>query len=220
MLDGYEPYQTAVRKAMSNLNNYNYFDWERGSADGYADAIESALNLYNREAVEGTKEWIDSQIQHMWSLQDSAHREGTADYRNTGIIEGWHGDGNFARTSLMYSLWKSQGVTASPWSEQLYLGAIPMKNGILVSMVSDTDWKGVIQFDKPRHQTIFQLPIDYPRINQLPEWFTVQTEEKYKVTFPFGKSSETFSGKALMEGIEISLEKGHQVSVLVTPVEK
>jgi hypothetical protein len=220
MIDGHQPYQTAVRKAMSNLNNYTYFDWERGSADGYADAIESALNLYNREEVEGTNEWIDSQIQHMWSLQDSAHREGTADYRNTGIIEGWHGDGNFARTSLMYSLWKSQGVTASPWSEQLYLGAIPMEKGILISMVSDTDWKGVIQFDKPRHQTIFQLPIDYPRINQLPEWFTVNTEEKYKVTFPFGNSSNTFSGEELIKGIEISLEKAHQVSVLVTPLEK
>jgi hypothetical protein len=29
-----------------------------------------------------------------------------------GVIEGWHGDGNFARTSLMYALMKTQGCRA------------------------------------------------------------------------------------------------------------
>jgi len=218
--DNYLPYQNAVLKAMGNLNKYTLYDWEDGSADGYADAIESALNLYNREPLDGIKDWIDSQTQHMWSLQDSSYRKGTEEYRNTGIIEGWHGDGNFARTSIMYSLWKSQGVTASPWNEQLYLGAIPMDKGILISMVSDSDWEGKIQFDRPRHQTIFKLPMDYPRINQLPEWFTVVKGQKYKVSFSKGETTQTYRGEELVDGIEISLEKGHQVSLYVAPLEK
>ncbi|EPR70913.1 hypothetical protein [Cyclobacterium qasimii] len=218
--DNYQPYQKAVLKAMGNLHKYTNFDWEEGSADGYADAIESALNLYNRESLTGTKEWIDSEIQHMWSLQDSSHRRNTEDFRNTGVIEGWHGDGNFARTSIMYSLWKSQGVTASPWKEQLYLGATPMDKGILISMVSDSDWEGKIQFDRPRHKTIFKLPMDYPRINQLPEWFTVTEGQKYKVTFSKGGTAHTYRGEELVDGIEISLEKGQQISLIVVPLEK
>ena len=218
--DNYQPYQKAVLKAMGNLHKYTNFDWEEGSADGYADAIESALNLYNRESLAGTKEWIDSEIQQMWSLQDSSHRRNTEKFRNTGVIEGWHGDGNFARTSIMYSLWKSQGVTASPWKEDFYLGAIPMEDGILISMVSDKDWDGKIKLDHKRHQSIFKLPMDYPRINQLPEWFTVDKGKKYRVTFSKGQTANTYSGEELMEGIKISLEKGHQVSIIVSPSEK
>ncbi|WP_339924606.1 hypothetical protein [uncultured Cyclobacterium sp.] len=218
--DKHQPYQKAVLKALGNLHKYTNFDWERGSADGYADAVESALNLYNRESLTGTKEWIDSEIQHMWSLQDSSYRKDTEEFRNTGIIEGWHGDGNFARTSIMYSLWKSQGVTASPWKEQLYLGATPVDNGILISMVSDSDWEGKIKFDRPRHKTIFKLPMDYPRINQLPEWFTVTEDQKYKVTFSKGGTTPTYRGEELIDGIMISLEKGQQVSLIVTPLEK
>lgn len=217
--DQYAPYQEAVIKAMKNLHNYTHYDWEDGSADGYADAIESALNLYNREALPETKDWIDSEIQHMWSLQDSSYRKDTEAFRNTGIIEGWHGDGNFARTSIMYSLWKSQGVTASPWKEELYLGASPLENGILISMVSDEDWEGKIKFDHPRHQSVFNLPLDYPRINQLPEWFTVDKDQNYRVTFSKEESSQTYKGKELIDGIEIKLEKGHQVSFVVSPLE-
>lgn len=217
--DRYQPYQKAVIKALGNLHNYTHFDWEDGSADGYADAIESALNLYNREPLPETKDWIDSEIQHMWSLQDSSHRKDTEDYRNTGIIEGWHGDGNFARTSIMYALWKSQGVTVAPWKEHLYFGAVPLEDGILISMVSDQEWKGKIKFDHQRHQSIFKLPMDYPRINQLPEWFTVEKDKDYRVTFSKGETFNTYKGEELMEGIEMTLEKGHQVSLTVNPLD-
>ena len=72
-------------KALQNLDRYKNYDWERGSADGYADAVESALNLYNREKVAGVGAWIDSQTEVMWSMQDSAHRENAAIWKNSGI---------------------------------------------------------------------------------------------------------------------------------------
>lgn len=220
LLDNYEPYRQAVLHALKNLNHYEYYDWESGSSDGYADAIESALNLYNREPLPETKDWIDSQIQHMWSLQDSAHRSGTEAYRGNGIIEGWHGDGNFARTTLMYCLWKAQGVTAYPWNEDLYLGAISHDNGILVSLLSEEQWTGTISFDRARYRHIFNLPLDYPRINQFPEWFVVSPEKKYRVTFPTGDASGRYTGEELIAGIEINLEKNRQIAVLIQPMEE
>ena len=62
LLDGEERYRDALLLAFSNLDKYRDYDWEGGSADGFADAIEGCLNLYNREAegVEGERgeEWL------------------------------------------------------------------------------------------------------------------------------------------------------------------
>lgn len=104
-IDSTPAYHEAVIKALSSLNdNYRDQDWENGSSDGYADAIEGTLNLYNREPIPSVKEWLDLEIVKMWNIQ-----------KPDGMIEGWHGDGNFARTTIMYCLWKTQGLTASPW---------------------------------------------------------------------------------------------------------
>ncbi|MEQ8879658.1 MAG: hypothetical protein RLQ12_08510, partial [Cyclobacteriaceae bacterium] len=72
-LDSKQAYRDATIKALNALNtSYRNFDWERGSADGYADAIEGALNLYNREPEPAAAAWVDSEIQVMWSMQDSS----------------------------------------------------------------------------------------------------------------------------------------------------
>ncbi|MCB0687650.1 MAG: hypothetical protein KDC53_14040, partial [Saprospiraceae bacterium] len=51
-LDSVAEFKDAVVKALKSLpEKYRNFDWENGSSDGYADAIEGALNLYNRERI-------------------------------------------------------------------------------------------------------------------------------------------------------------------------
>jgi len=92
LIDQKQEYKDAVLKIFSNLHKYRNYDWEGGSSDGYADAIESALNLYNRISDPEVAHWIDSETQVMWGKQ-----------KESGIIEGWHGDGNFARTTIMYN---------------------------------------------------------------------------------------------------------------------
>jgi hypothetical protein len=120
MIDGATKYREAVLHALENIDQYRAYDWENGSADGYADAIESGLNLFNREPVSVSRDWIDSEVEIMWSMQDSSHREQSLKWKESGIIEGWHGDGNFARTSIMYCLWKTQGITLQPWREDVF----------------------------------------------------------------------------------------------------
>jgi hypothetical protein len=211
MLDNHIPYRDAVIKALGNLGHYKNYEWEvHGtgmSADGYADAIESALNLFNREQVAGVDEWVDSEMQVMWSLQDSSHMSDTEQWRGRGVIEGWHGDGNFARTTIMYNLWKTQGTTMMPWDRELVYGAENDEGIIKLAMVSGKDWEGKLHFDPPRHKKIFNLPLDYPRINQLPEWFTVDEGKRYSVKDLMNKTETVYQGSQLLQGINVQLEK-------------
>jgi hypothetical protein len=215
MLDNHLPYREAVIKPMKNLGHYKNYDWEvHGtglSADGYADAIESALNLYNREQVDHVDEWVESQIKFMWSLQDSSHMSGTEEWRGRGIIEGWHGDGNFARTTIMFNLWKTQGITLTPWHQDLIYGAVNDQEVIKLAIFSENDWEGMLNFDSPRHKDIFQLPMDYPRINQFPEWFTIDKNKNYIITNLRTRDSNEYNGAQLLNGIEIKINNNEKV---------
>lgn len=204
-LDSVPAYREAVLKGLESLNSeYVSYDWERASADGYADAIEGALNLYNREQLTSVKDWIDSQIKVMWDMQ-----------KPSGIIEGWHGDGNFARTTIMYCLWKTQGLTAEEWNENLKLGA-EYKDGVLYAAIScSTEWSGKIRFDIPRWRDKMHMPADYPRINQFQQWFTVEAGKNYEVTFhPSGKRRK-FSGQQLINGLPVKIKQQEEVFLIV-----
>ena len=198
LLDGTKAYRDATIKALSNINdNYRNYQWEGNSSDGYADSIESALNLYNRERVASAAEWIDSEIKVMWKKQKS-----------DGVIEGWHGDGNFARTTIMYCLWKTQGVSVHPWREDLVVGAVEDDGSLYLSITAEKDWEGKMHFDTPRHKTTMKLPLDWPRINQFPEWFTVKSDTNYGVDDMTTEKKKSYTGKAMHEGLQVSLKAG------------
>lgn len=196
LLDGIQQYFDAILKAMSSLNNhYRNFKWEKESADGYADAIESALNLFNRQPLLSVAEWIDSEIEVMWNKQQP-----------NGMVEGWHSDGNFARTTIMYCLWKIQGITIRPWREDVIYGAV-MENGSLkIALFAEKAWSGKIIFDKQRHKINMKLPLDWPRINQFPEWFTVKAANTYSIFNLSTGSKKLYSGEELQKGINLSLQ--------------
>lgn len=214
LLDHREDYHQAVIKPLRSVNEkYRDFNWERGSADGFADAIESGINLYNRERISELEEWINSEIRVMWSLQDSSYQERALRWKGSGIIEGWHGDGNFARTTLMYCLWKTQGLTIEPWRKDVIIGA-NYKNGILyIALEADTDWEGTLHFGAERHQTILNMPQDYPRINQFPEWFTCMEQGRYLIDH---KKDKTITGEILGEGLDIRLKKNRPYLIKLT----
>ena len=197
-IDSVEAYRKATLKALGTLkSHYKNFDWENGSSDGYADAIEGALNLYAREPLASTAEWLDSEIKVMWAMQ-----------QEDGIIEGWHGDGNFARTTIMYALWKTQGMTVSPWRAYIKPGAVMSGDNLIMNVTVDADWEGLLKFDPKRHKTTMHLPWDWPRINQFPEWFTTEESTQYELINLKAKTSEVFTAKQLTNGIKVFLKKG------------
>ena len=204
-IDSTPKYKDAVIKGLSILNaKYRNHDWESGSCDGYADAIEGGLNLYNREAIPSLKEWLDSEIRVMWNFQ-----------KPDGIIEGWHGDGNFARTSIMYCLWKTQGLTALPYHEGLSIGAVKSNEGLKIAITSDKDWSGKLLFDIPRASLHMHYPIDYPRINQFQNWFSVNAKQKYIIRDVQNGNIKTYNGKQLSDGLPVALKGGTTLYYIV-----
>ncbi|MDD2598047.1 MAG: hypothetical protein PHO37_02315 [Kiritimatiellae bacterium] len=205
-LDGVERYRTSVRKALSSLKpHYWKFAWEGWSSDGIADSVEGALNLFNREPdVAGVPEWIDSNMARMLLIQ-----------RPDGVIEGWHGDGNYARTAIMWALWKQQGVTLQPWREDVRLGSVRDEGALHLVVTVEQPWKGRLIFDQPRHRTNMKMPADYPRINQFPEWFAVSGNATYLIHQGDDSAKETVTGAALVEGLELDLRAGEQRHLVV-----
>jgi len=205
MIDKTESFRQAVVRALANLNNYyssRSYNW--GGSDDYADSIEGAINLYNREPIPSVAQWMDSEIKVMWNMQKA-----------DGVIEGWHGDGNFARTTIMYCLWKTMGLTVSPWREDVVFGAVYDKEGLRISVSCDRGWDGKLIFDTPRHRTIMRLPLDWPRINQFPEWFTVESQRRYMVHDLTYNSKTAYTGKQLAEGIDIHVAPNAEKYLLV-----
>jgi len=217
LVDGNERYRNAVRNVLENVKYYRRYKWEGNSTDGYADAIEGALNLYNREQVDVAANWLDSEIQIMWGKQDLHLTKTFLEWSFRGIIEGWHGDGNFARTSIMYSLWKSQGTWVEPWEKSIVLGAEPYDQGIIIAISSKRPWKGKINFDVARHSEKLQMPIDYPRINQFPEWFCIVRDKSYEWIDLSDQSNKILSGEALLDGFTLELNKREPKYFLVRP---
>lgn len=206
LLDGTPAYRDAARKALENLEaHYRNFAWEGPSADGYADSIEGAINLYNREPMATTARWIDSEMRVMFAKQQP-----------DGIIEGWHGDGNFARTAIMYALWKTQGVHVEPWRADVRVGAVREGEAVYISVTADKPWSGKLFFDRPRHRDNLKLPLDYPRINQFPEWFTAKRGERYRVQVA-GNSAPRVSGSKLISGLPLKLTSTGTVEIVVLP---
>ncbi len=174
-----------------------YLDDPEGSgrnygSDAYSDALESAIVFRNR-----FPEIVDE------GVLDTCVKRFLARQREDGIIEDWYGDGNYVRTALMYALMKSQGTWAEPWRDDLRLGAVPDGDGVLIAVGADRPWEGRIRFDVPRHRYVFNMPVNYPRLNEWPEWFTVELDQLYAVTMDGNEFIR--SGGELAQGLPVTM---------------
>lgn len=202
-MDSKPEYLAAILKALNALNvKYRNHNWE-GNADGYADAIEGTLNLYNRKPLPSVKEWLDSEIKVLWNFQ-----------KPDGIIEGWHGDGNFARTTLMYCLWKTQGIVPMPWNDQLQVGAVHDKGKLKIAIGCKMDWAGSLSFDFSRYKEYMHFPVDYPRINQFQQWYTIDSTKNYMVKMGHEKP-KIIAGNILSKGLEVKVKANETVYISI-----
>jgi hypothetical protein len=96
------------------------------------------------------------------------------------------------------------------------LGAVRSGNDLSVYLEGQKKWSGKLLFDAQRHKTIMNLPYDWPRINQFPEWFAVEPAAIYTFTDLSTGKNFSCSGYELHRGIPINLEEGKKLKITVS----
>jgi hypothetical protein len=200
MCTGETRYRDAVRRVLGNLPKYRNWSWEpskreripdRGSFDGYADSIESAIYLYNREPVPEALDWIDSEIRTMLAMQ-----------RPDGHIEDWYGEGNFNRTALLHAYMKSEGVRPAAWKPGMRVGGVRQGNRLYLSF--EAPEPAALRFDFARHRRVLNFDRNYVRLNEFPEWFTVDENTLYRVISGADANEQIRLGSELIAGIVLA----------------
>jgi hypothetical protein len=200
-----ERYEEASRDALRALPRYAYYPWQRGQMDGYADTLEGVLFLLPRLPDEAAARWVDEQIAVLFGFQGP-----------DGTVEDNYLDGNFVRTTLLYGLSLTQGVWLEPWRPDVLVGAATDGSCVELAVTGVDAWEGRLRFDTPRHREYMHLPLDFPRLNEWPEAFTVEAGKTYEVT-ERGGDARRLDGDVLAAGLPLRLEPGIIRSLRVCP---
>jgi len=210
MAVGEDVYRGKVEKTLRNLlkPTYRNYRWEGNSIDGFADSIEGAIYLLNRVAVEEGLKWVDREMAN--NVTRSGEPLDTAKLWGTMKLES-----NGVRTVIMHALMHTQGLIARPWRRDLKLGAARASNALAIVLKSNQPWRGKLVFDIPRHRLYIGFEKDWPRINTLPEWFTVEPNRKYVVRNLTNGSVLERYGRELHKGLDVELKADRQARLLV-----
>ena len=86
-------------------------------------------------------------------------------------------------------------------------------------MQSDKPYEGRLQFDVPRHRLYLGFKQDWPRMNAVPQWFTVEPDDahRYRVEDADAATVQVHSGKSLADGLPVQLEPGKPLRWIVHP---
>ncbi|MCP4645319.1 MAG: hypothetical protein GY851_33055 [bacterium] len=207
---GTNRYGDAIHMPLTNLLKPRYmkFNWDHGSRDNVADSVEGGLYLLYRDPVPEGFLWADREIATM-----------LVDHTDPDRLWGVHKlEANTVRTVLIHTMLHTRNTIARPWKQGLRLGAAPCGDGICLFLSSDEPYEGTIQFDVPRHRITMGFEQDWPRMNAVPEWYTVEPdgEHVYSVTDVDAGTTRAVTGKALSEGLPVRVEAGKPLRLAVS----
>ena len=193
-------YWDRIVRTLGNLEKTKYknYRWEGNSIDGFADSIEGGLYLMNRYPVPKALAWADSEMAANVVYSDNPLA--TAPLWGTMKLQA-----NGVRTTLIHALMHTRGLIARPWRKDMTLGASETEDGLNIVMKAVEDWSGRLVFDIPRHREYMGFKRDWPRMNTMPEWFTVEFNKKYTVKNVANGTEKTYTGKQLHEGLPVEL---------------
>lgn len=204
-------YHDHMEQTLRNLAKpeYESYPWEGNSIDGYADSIEGAIYLLNRVPVGEGFAWVDQEMAKHVARSDepleSAQLWGTMKLQSNGV-----------RTVILHALMHTGGVRAFPWRQDFKLGACQLNGGLALLLTAQEDWSGQLVFDIPRHRAFMGFRQDWPRMNTVPEWFTVAPEKQYRVEGLDG-GPQQLSGKQLHDGLPVTVAAGEELRLKVMP---
>jgi hypothetical protein len=205
-------YKAQVERTLANLlkPQYKNYRWEGSSIDGYADSIEGGIYLVNRLPVKQALEWTDREVAA--NVARSRESLETATLWGTMKLES-----NGVRTVIMHALMHTRGLIARPWRRDLKLGAVQTDDGLAIVLKAEKPWKGKLIFDIPRYRQFMGFSKDWPRMNTLPEWFTVKEKARYTINNISTDSSRNRNGKKLHAGLPVTVPANGEIRLLVEP---
>ena len=210
MAAGEAAYRGRVVQVLRSLAKpaYRNYPWEGRSIDGYADSIEGGLYLLNRLPVPEGLAWADREMAE--NVTRSREPLATARLWGTHKLES-----NGVRTVLIHALMHTRGLIARPWRQDLSLGAAAGGGGLAIVVKAGKAWSGRLVFDIPRHRLYMGFRRDWPRMNTLPEWFTVEPDKLYTVREAGAGTEAAQTGKELHAGLPVEVPAGGEVRLLV-----
>lgn len=213
-VSGTDTYRPRIAATLENVMKpaYKDYPWEGESIDGYADSIEGAIYLLNRIPVPAGFAWVDRETRN--NLVEHPTRLEKGELWGTMKLQS-----NAVRTTLMHALTHTQGVIARPFRQGLEFGAAPDGDGLVIALRSPEEFTGLLEFDLPRHRHYLGFAQDWPRMNTLPEWFTVEPDQQYSVQRG-DEPARIYTGRQLHAGLEVSTKPGTFLRVLVTPIKE
>ncbi len=175
--------------------------------DHWSDSYESMVVLWKRYP-----QWprVFSWLQFMTERHRSCWME------EYGPYSGDHDDGSTARRLALHMNLASQGVRTIPYVERLRLGAFEKNGELFLHAEADVPWSGRLCFDRPRSEYP-AARIDWARINETQEWYTVRPQLRYRLVIDDG-APLTLSGKQLIEGVTVELKPGKSRRIRVSPM--
>lgn len=204
-------YSKAIRRPMTNLLKPRYlrFNWDHNSRDNIADSVEGGLYLLHRMPVPEAFIWADREIATL-----------LVDHVNSDRLWETHKlEANTVRTVLIHTMLHTRNTMVRPWQQGLQLGAAPCGEGVCVWMASESGYEGRLQFDIPRHRLYMGFRQDWPRMNAVPEWFTVQPDQAhtYRVRDLNAGTESLLAGKLLAEGLPVRVHAHKPLRLIVQP---
>jgi hypothetical protein len=200
LVAGKPVYRAQMERTLRNLAKpaYRNRPWEGNSIDGFADSVEGGLYILNRLPVPEGLAWADREVgANIAYRHDRNQLWGTMKLQSNGV-----------RTAIIHALMHTRGTIARPWQQGLKLGAVDTDCGIEIMLKSDKPYQGKLVFDIPRHRDYIRFKKDWPRMNTIPEWFTVEPEKNY--TVEEGGENRTYTGAQLHEGLSVTLKAGEE----------
>lgn len=108
------------------------------------------------------------------------------------------------RSPCWYILCKSQGCRPDRWVRGLRVGASRDGEKLYLSIEAvgaARRWRGLVRFDFERHKRVIGFDKNYARLNEFPQWYTIDENTLYKIT---GKRESTALGSELIAGLPLT----------------
>ncbi len=210
MAVGRPQYRSHIRRLLDNLGRDPYKTSGVGGAGGDtgADSAEGAIYLLNRNPVPNGLRWADHMVtRHLAGIHMPLEK--------TTL---WGADKwqcNIVRTVIIHALMHTRGIIAQPWRPDLTFGASQSPSELAVIIRADKPWSGKLIFDIPRHRLYMGFQHDWPRMNTLPEWFTVEFDKTYNVRNLNDDTEVAFTGEQLHNGLPLKLNPGVKTRLII-----